>query len=77
MATYVYETIPQDPSETPERFEIRQSMSEDALTAHPETGHPIRRVITGGFGYMSSGASGVESSHAPSSCCAQGGCGCR
>jgi len=53
MATYTYETIPQKPSEQPVRFEIRQSMLDDPLEAHPETGAPVRRVITGGFGFMS------------------------
>jgi predicted nucleic acid-binding Zn ribbon protein len=53
MATYVYETT--DPKKPARRFEIQQSMKDDALTAHPETGEPIRRVITGGLGYMASG----------------------
>ena len=35
-----------------QRFEIKQSMKEAPLTTHPETGVPIRRVISGGFGYM-------------------------
>lgn len=53
MATYVYETI--DPKKPVQRFEIQQSMKEEPLTAHPETGEPIRRVISGGFGYMAAG----------------------
>jgi predicted nucleic acid-binding Zn ribbon protein len=53
MPTYVYETIPTAPDETPERFQLRQSMSEAALTVHPETGVPVRRVITGGAGIFS------------------------
>ena len=41
---YVYETLPADG--TPgEQFEIQQSMKEAALTAHPETGEPVRRII--------------------------------
>ena len=52
MATYIYETIPQTPAESPCRFEIRQSMNDQPLTQHPETGVAIRRVITGGFGFM-------------------------
>ena len=51
MATYIYETIPKDASRRAVRFEIQQSMTEKARTKHPETGEPIRRVITGGFGY--------------------------
>jgi hypothetical protein len=49
MATYLYETIPADPSAAPERFEIQQSMKDDALIRHPDTGVPVRRIVTGGF----------------------------
>jgi len=52
MATYIYETIPKKRGQRPKRYEIQQSMSDDALTKHPETGEPIQRVITGGFGYL-------------------------
>ncbi len=52
MPTYVYETIPTASGEAVERFEFRQSMTEDALSAHPDTGKPIKRVITGGLGYV-------------------------
>jgi hypothetical protein len=44
MPIYVYETIPSDGSQG-ERFEIQQSMQDDALTKHPETGEPVRRVL--------------------------------
>jgi predicted nucleic acid-binding Zn ribbon protein len=40
MPVYVYELL-----DTGDRFEIVQSMKDPALTAHPETGDPIRRVI--------------------------------
>jgi predicted nucleic acid-binding Zn ribbon protein len=50
MATYVYETIPKKPGEAVKRYEIWQSMKEDALTEHPETGEKIRRVMIGGLG---------------------------
>lgn len=43
MPTYVYQVIKEDESEG-ERFEIQQFMSEDALTAHPVSGEPVRRV---------------------------------
>src|SRR5688572_4643709 len=44
MPLYLYETI--TPDDTPgEQFEIFQSMSEEPLTRHPETGVPIRRVL--------------------------------
>ncbi len=46
MPTYVYEVIRDDNDERPaERFEVVQSMKDDALTEHPETGEPVRRVI--------------------------------
>jgi predicted nucleic acid-binding Zn ribbon protein len=57
MPTYVYETIPESASATPQRFEVRQSMSEPALTRHPQTGAPVRRVITGGTGLMGGSSS--------------------
>lgn len=44
MPLYVYEVINADGSEG-EQFELFQSMSEAALTKHPETGKPIRRVF--------------------------------
>jgi len=55
VATYVYETIPRQAGETPRRFEVVQSMKDAPLRQHPETGEPVRRVITGGFGLMSAG----------------------
>lgn len=57
MATYVYETIPASADEPVEQFEIRQSMMDDALETHPDTGKPIRRVITGGYLNTSGGGS--------------------
>ncbi len=75
MAIYTYETIPASPGEPVHTYELRQSMRDDAFTHHPETGEPIRRVITGGLGIMTSGKSG---SVAPSGghSCGMGGCGC-
>jgi len=67
MTTYVYETIPRKTGQKPTQFEYRQSMKEAPLTRHPETGEPVRRVISGGFGYAAKGAS------APAP---RGGCGC-
>ncbi len=57
MATYVYETIPQNAKQKPRRFEVVQKMSEPALTKDPKTGEPIRRVIVGGSGWVTRGAS--------------------
>ena len=57
MATYVYETIPRNPKSKSRRFEIEQKMSDPALKADPKTGLPVRRVITGGSGVVTHGAS--------------------
>lgn len=43
MPTYVYEIVEAN-GEPGERFEVEQRMSDDALTEHPETGQPVRRV---------------------------------
>jgi predicted nucleic acid-binding Zn ribbon protein len=51
MPTYIYETT--DPKKPVRRFEVRQSMKDAPLTKDPETGEAIRRVISGGLGYMS------------------------
>jgi predicted nucleic acid-binding Zn ribbon protein len=67
MPTYVYETIPQKPRQKPHRFEIKQSMKDAALTRHPETGAPVRRVIAGGIGVITQRAAPRRSA---------GGCGC-
>ena len=52
MPTYVYETI----AEPIERFEISQRMKDATLTRHPDTGIAIRRVISGGLGFLDAGA---------------------
>ncbi|MFT4640111.1 MAG: putative nucleic acid-binding Zn ribbon protein [Verrucomicrobiales bacterium] len=70
MATYIYETIPSSAEEPMERFEIKQGMMENPLQTHPDTGKPIRRVITGGLGYVGSGSSNPG----PSSSSDGGGC---
>ena len=56
MATYIYETIPKNSKQKPRRFEVEQKMSDPALTKDPETGQPVRRVITGGSGVVTHGA---------------------
>ncbi len=48
MPTYIYETL----TEPAVRFEFKQSMKDPALTQHPETGEPVRRVISGGYGML-------------------------
>ncbi len=77
MATYVYETIPSSETEEPIRFEVKQSMNDDPLTHHPENGLPVKRIITGGYGFNVSGsAKSAPMPAAGSSCCQSGGCGC-
>ena len=48
MPTYIYETV--EPA--PIQFELKQCMGDEPLTHHPETGVPVRRVISGGYGIM-------------------------
>lgn len=57
MAIYVYETVPRHAKEKPRRFEIEQRMSDPPLTQHPQTGQKVRRVIVGGSGLVTHGAS--------------------
>lgn len=57
MATYVYETVPKDPKAKPRRFEVEQKMSDPPLKTDSETGLPVRRVIVGGSGLVTHGAS--------------------
>jgi predicted nucleic acid-binding Zn ribbon protein len=71
MATYLYETIPSKPGEEPVTFEVVQSMKDSPLTHHPETGIPVRRVITGGYGFVSKGGAAP----APAPPASGGGCG--
>jgi predicted nucleic acid-binding Zn ribbon protein len=52
VPTYIYETVPTQPDEAVERFELRQSMNEPALTVHPRTGAPVHRVVSGGMGFL-------------------------
>ena len=69
MPTYVYETIPKRADEKTEHFEVKQTMKDAALTRHPDSGKPVRRVVIGGYGVLKSGSS-------PSKRAASGGCGC-
>lgn len=45
MPIYVYEVIT-DGDEPGEQFEIFQKISDPPLAEHPDTGQPIRRVLT-------------------------------
>ena len=75
MAVYVYETIPSREGDPVRSYELRQSMKDAALTKHPETGEPIRRVITGGLGVMTSSKGGPAPRPASGGHCGSG-CGC-
>lgn len=74
MATYVYETIPQRVGEPPRRFEVVQSMNDAPLARDPESGAPVRRVISGGFGLMGVKEKSARPAPAPAPCAA--GCAC-
>jgi hypothetical protein len=50
-------------------------MNDKPLTKHPETGEPIRRVVLGGFGVLSSGKAESSSPSTGTSCCGPS-CGC-
>ncbi len=45
MPVYLYEVI-NDDGTAGERFEVVQRMADATLTQHPETGQPVKRVIT-------------------------------
>jgi hypothetical protein len=45
MPMYVYEIVKPDGS-SGEQFEVFQKMADAPLTKHPETGEPVRRVIS-------------------------------
>jgi len=68
MPTYIYETQ----ESSPIRFEVKQSMRDEALTHHPQTGVPVRRIISGGFGFIQKSAQPTR----PPGCDGVGGCGC-
>ncbi len=45
MPTYVYDILDKRGRPTGRSFEIIQSIKDPPLTAHPETGQPVRRAI--------------------------------
>lgn len=75
MAIYVYETIPDAEGAHIKNFEFKQSMSDAAYTKHPETGEPIRRVVTGGIGIMTGSKGGQSAPRGGGHSCGTG-CGC-
>ena len=50
MPTYTYETL----TPSPRRFDVRQSFTDAPLERDPETGEPVRRVISGGAALLTS-----------------------
>ena len=74
MTTYVYETIPKIPGIEPRRFEVRQSMKDAPLTTDPETGEAVRRVISGGYGFVAQRGSAPSSTPVAQGCAP--GCAC-
>ncbi len=74
MPIYVYETT--DPSKPIRRFELQQSMKDEALRVDPKTGEPVRRVISGGYGvHVPGGSAGPSVGSVGSHGCGPG-CGC-
>lgn len=45
MPTYVYEILDRKGRPTGKTFELTQSIKDDPITTHPETGAPVRRAI--------------------------------
>ncbi len=73
MPTYVYRTLEEPYFE----FEVKQSMHDEPLKVHPETGVPVRRVIKGGYGIMQTGNSSQPAPSSGGGGCCGGACGCR
>lgn len=77
MPVYVYETIPRSDADFPQTFDLRPSMTEPSLAVHPDTGVPVRRVLSGGLTMFTGGAAGVSPGSGPAygggGCCSGGG----
>jgi predicted nucleic acid-binding Zn ribbon protein len=71
MPTYTYETL----SPTPRRFEVRQSFSDAPLENDPETGEPVRRVISGGQALLTQKESAKVGQPPAGGCGSSCGCG--
>jgi predicted nucleic acid-binding Zn ribbon protein len=46
MPTYEYETVPAREGDPVRRYEFRQSMADEPMRVHPETGEKLRRVYS-------------------------------
>jgi predicted nucleic acid-binding Zn ribbon protein len=71
MPIYEYEILRNDGT-AKDVFETTQKMSEPALTKHPVTGEPVRRILSATF-IGSGGSSGGAND--TSDTCSTGGCG--
>jgi predicted nucleic acid-binding Zn ribbon protein len=67
MPIYVYETVPEKADQKATQFEVVQRMTDEALTNHPDTGEPVRRIISGGISLPVSSNRGD---------CCDSGCSC-
>jgi predicted nucleic acid-binding Zn ribbon protein len=76
MTTYIYETIPTKKGEKVRHYEMKQSMKDDALSSHPETGEAIRRVVVGGYGILKSGQPAPTAAPRSGGHCCGSACGC-
>ncbi len=77
MAIYEYEILGPDGS-VQGIYEAEQRMSDPPLVAHPETGAPLRRILSSTFAHSNSDATpGCGSSECamPGGACGMGGCG--
>ena len=50
MPTYVYEVIALNSGTEPRQFEVFQRMSDAPLTVDPDSGKPVRRIVSSGIG---------------------------
>ena len=71
MPIYVYETV----TEPRRQFEVKQSMKDPALVTHPDTGEPVRRIISGGYGILEKAGRTPTPKRGGGGCCG-GACGC-
>lgn len=67
MPTYVYEIVGEE--EEARTFEMRQRIHDASLTHDPETGKPVRRVISGGIGFLNVRSGGTSPQSASTNCC--------
>ena len=76
MPIYEYEVLSQD-GKPKGVFETMQRMSEPALTRHPVTGEPVRRILSRTFVGSSDAGGGYEGDTCSSGTCglpSSGGC---